>query len=344
MRIFMPFIVLVLFLVSSDAYAQSINQTDSLGKKHGFWKYYGKEKKDSKLCDDCLVEEGFYEHGKKTGEWKSYHSNGKIKSVVEFKNNRPQGKYRKYYDNGQLEEDGIFIRVHHLDTFKRYHPNGKMMELKFFNTNGKNDGDIYRWYENGKLELKYRVVNGVEDGKLERYYPNGELQEKRYYVNGWAVADSVEWHNLKSKQNVDSTSFNHPVPAKDLKYNKLYDKNGNLIWEGEFYNGKIYNGKKYIYNDKNEIQRIESYRDGLYVGDVPLEIKSDGNKSNNTGLNVKDGYPGRVPNDSKRLEQDGEFKDGKLWNGKWYRYDKNGLLIKIEIYKEGKYVGDAKLD
>lgn len=51
---------------------------------------------------------------------------------------------------------------------------------------------------------------------------------------------------------------------------------------------------------------------------------------------------GRV--NKKQIDEDGEFKDGKLWNGKKYVYDKNGLLDKIEIYKEGKYVGDAQID
>ena len=40
---------------------------------------------------------------------------------------------------------------------------------------------------------------------------------------------------------------------------------------------------------------------------------------------------------------DGEFKNGKLYNGKLYIYDENGLLEKIEIYKKGKYHSDAQL-
>lgn len=52
----------------------------------------------------------------------------------------------------------------------------------------------------------------------------------------------------------------------------------------------------------------------------------------------------KIPKNSKPITEDGEYKDGKLWNGKKYIYDKNGLLEKIEIYKEGKYVGDAEID
>ena len=40
---------------------------------------------------------------------------------------------------------------------------------------------------------------------------------------------------------------------------------------------------------------------------------------------------------------DGEFKDAKLWTGKHYIYDENGLLERIEVYKDGKYVGNGVL-
>ena len=46
----------------------------------------------------------------------------------------------------------------------------------------------------------------------------------------------------------------------------------------------------------------------------------------------------------KLLKYEGVFKNCKLWEGKHYKYDLNGLLVKIEIYKEGKYFGDAKID
>ena len=52
----------------------------------------------------------------------------------------------------------------------------------------------------------------------------------------------------------------------------------------------------------------------------------------------------KLYNVNKQISEDGEFKEGKLLNGKKYIYDKNGLLEKIGIYKEGKYVGDAEIE
>ena len=40
---------------------------------------------------------------------------------------------------------------------------------------------------------------------------------------------------------------------------------------------------------------------------------------------------------------DGAFKSGKLWTGKHYIYDENGLLERIDVYKEGAFSGNGVL-
>jgi antitoxin component YwqK of YwqJK toxin-antitoxin module len=42
-----------------------------------------------------------------------------------------------------------------------------------------------------------------------------------------------------------------------------------------------------------------------------------------------------------RISQQGEFQNGKLSDGKRYTYDANGILTRIQIYKDGRYAGDA---
>ena len=52
----------------------------------------------------------------------------------------------------------------------------------------------------------------------------------------------------------------------------------------------------------------------------------------------------RIPNSRNTLRCDGKYQNGILWTGKQYVYDKNGLILRIEIYKEGKYCGDGQID
>jgi hypothetical protein len=44
-----------------------------------------------------------------------------------------------------------------------------------------------------------------------------------------------------------------------------------------------------------------------------------------------------------RISQVGEFREGRLWYGRIYRYDKDGVLSKIEVYIDGRYSGLAPI-
>lgn len=74
-------------------------------------------------------------------------------------------------------------------------------------------------------------------------------------------------------------------------------------------------------------------------GDGPsllLGKSKDGKPLKNDGYN-------KVYNQDDKLWMDGEFKGGRLFDGKLYKYDSNGILIKIEIWKWGEYHSDQPL-
>ena len=49
-------------------------------------------------------------------------------------------------------------------------------------------------------------------------------------------------------------------------------------------------------------------------------------------------------NKSLQITQVGVFKDGRLYNGKWHRYDENGILKKIEVYQNGGFSGYGEIE
>jgi antitoxin component YwqK of YwqJK toxin-antitoxin module len=61
-----------------------------------------------------------------------------------------------------------------------------------------------------------------------------------------------------------------------------------------------------------------------------------------TGTFNKNGY-NKLYNENEELWMDGDFKNGLLYDGKLFVYDKDGILLKIEIYKKGKYHSDGQL-
>ena len=48
-------------------------------------------------------------------------------------------------------------------------------------------------------------------------------------------------------------------------------------------------------------------------------------------------------NKSKEIWMEGEFRNNKLWNGRLYIYDNDGLLKKVEVYRNGVYHSDSQL-
>lgn len=55
-----------------------------------------------------------------------------------------------------------------------------------------------------------------------------------------------------------------------------------------------------------------------------------------------EGY-NKVFNEDNEIWQDGQFKNGLLWDGKLYVYDIDGILLRVKIYKTGIYHSDGQL-
>jgi antitoxin component YwqK of YwqJK toxin-antitoxin module len=51
----------------------------------------------------------------------------------------------------------------------------------------------------------------------------------------------------------------------------------------------------------------------------------------------------KIFNNNDEIWQDGYFKNGLLWDGKVYDYDRDGILLKVKVYKNGLYHSDGQL-
>ena len=113
----------------------------------------------------------------------------------------------EYWDNAQ-----VLSQIHYLDgkrdgSCRYWHKNGQLMNEGFYK-NGKMIGAFMSYYENGKIQshgnYKY-TESGVysrQDGVWKYYYDNGQIQSESIIKDG----------------------------VVELKF---YDKEGNLLPEGE---------------------------------------------------------------------------------------------------------------
>jgi len=159
---------------------------------------------------------------------------------------------------------------------------------KNFNAEGKAEGTQKYFYENGQVELEFNSSNGKNVGTATRYWPNGDIKE------------IIE-----------------------------FDAEGN---------GKSSGEKKMV----NPPVILESEKEEKKIGEG-IAAKGDENEAQKTGKGIVDGYH-KTYNKNKDILMDGEFKNGKLFSGKHYIYDEYGLLEKIEVYKNGKYIGNGVVE
>ncbi len=285
MKIFKTISFLFLMLSTVFSYAgildQDINKLDENGKRTGYWIITGSMSKEKGYKPDAKVEEGEYVRSRKTGLWKKYWPNGKLKSEITYVRGRPNGDYVTYFENGNIQEKSSWGGNKQTGTYEMYYENGQLMKKKEFSDNGKSTGKVVYYYENGQKELEFSTVDGVEEGEAVWYYANGDVKAKKDFTGGTVTKE--ETFERVNPEYVDKT------PKKVIKGPKAsgaeneaqggkegsaivdghhitYDKDKNILMEGEFKDGRLYNGKHYLYDEFGLLDHIDIYKDGVFVG------------------------------------------------------------------------------
>lgn len=263
------FLFLLTFINCFHSNSQGlVNRKDSLNRKQGHWIIY----KDP-ISDSIKLEEGDYVNDRKEGFWVKYHEDGITPRLKgEYRNNRPAGVYFKGGNTGNVTEIGHFEKNMYHDSLKRFYPNGQLEYEAWYNANGKEEGRVNYYYEDGKTELTFMAKDGVPY-ESEHYDRSGKLISSQ---NGPIIC---------------YTPYKEPVCIKE--------------------------------NDSLPPPKLPETTTTRYI-----HLK---------------GECYRFYNEDDEIWQDGTFKNGQLWNGKVYVYDKDGILLRVKIFKEGVYCCDGQL-
>lgn len=232
--------------------------------------------------------------------------------------------------------------------------------------NGRKVGVWKVYYPSGDLKSEITYENGRPKGPYTTYYKNGQIEEqgnwsltknygsfKRYYENGQVAQD-----------------FTFDDSGKRNGSQKYYHENGQLMIEGNWNGGKEAGEVKEYYED-GSLKSVRVFNDGqmdaskstfkeaskpeLETSPTPEPVKDESNKVKTTVAVAKTeaapniGYfngngQHTLYNKNRQISQKGEFKNGRLWTGKWYKYNNDGILTNIEIYQNGTYIGEGVID
>ena len=134
--------------------------------KSGEWK----EIKTYYRHTENLKEVRYYENGVPNGEWKGFHSDGTLHSILWYKNGEIVREERRgYHVNGNLYWIGYYEDDMREGEWKFYNSQGKLKRVGSYK-NDRRQGEWKSYRENGTL----RTI---------RLYRDGELIEKKHFKN-----------------------------------------------------------------------------------------------------------------------------------------------------------------
>lgn len=257
--------------------------------------------------------------GKKTGTWKLY------------------GNDRLYAGKGfpadAVIEEGEFKDGRRVGIWKMYFPSGKIKsEVEY--KNGRPSGSFKSYYENGQVEEEGTWKNNAYSGGFKRYHENGQVAQEKTFNAAGKTEGTVKYFYENGKPELVFEANNGQENGKLTRYYP----NGDVKEEMNFAAGKADEGSRKEYKMVHAPEDLSKYQKPTKSATTDAKLTT-----NDPSKEIKDGYQ-KLYDDQKRLVQDGEFKGGKLYNGKWYKYDRNGIILKVEVYKNGKYFADGQLE
>lgn len=238
---------------------------------------------------------------------KGYPEDGKIEEG-NYVDDRKNGEWVKYHLDGKTPRlKGNYIDNRPNGAYTKFYPNGEKMEEGKF-TSGKQVEVFRRYYDTGVLSQEKHFNNeGREDGSVRYFHPNGQLEFEYVKKDGVTVGEAKRYY-----------------PNGDVKEIIMYNNDGTV-------------------GSRIEKDMVNPAKDVEPEVKAPPANAPDGTKGTTNGKKFKSNGYNKVYNSDQELWMDGEFKNNKLWDGKLYKYDSDGILLKIEVWKNGAYHSDGQL-
>lgn len=311
--------------------------------------------------------------GKKTGYWRDFYKNGKLKEESNFLNGIKKGISKKYTLSGKIDSIKNYTAdslsggqdIELIKLYKEYYKNSYTEKLVGGFYNNMKQG-MYREYDtlgnviNGFIYKNDTIIaeglilnNGTYNGKWKYNYPSGKIQSEGNYEKGskngiWTYyfEDGKVQQRGKYKNQIPSGEWKWYYKNGGLKrieyYRKgklegsqiEYDNLGNELTNGEFYNGLREGPWFYHIGDYKEV--------GEFTVGYKINIWKHFYKSGKLAFigEFDEGQPkGKhiyyFENGVKKLK--GKYLAGEK-EGTWKEYNETGELIEYLKFKRGELI------
>lgn len=301
-------------------------------------KFYSNGKLDGRYLayfdvgEDLLEYDTNYKEGEISGDLIEYYADGKIFSVVNFKNDKRHGKEIQYYWNGNKSLDADYSEGDLQGAYITYHSNGKIKDIGQADK-GYFNGPWKSYFYDGTLNAEYTYNEGDFEGGYKTYDVDGVLLSDFQYKKGDII--SYKFYDKSGK------TFSEGSKKEGEFFYEGYYANGNKSSEGKY---DVSGGKTGHWKFYGQNGTLSS--DGEFQNNEPIGVHTTYHKSGKimsiSDYNIENGstyYQYFYLNG--QLQNQGWYKDG-LEHGEWHFYYIDGTLEATRFYHKGDLHGLQK--
>ncbi|MCB2197334.1 MAG: hypothetical protein KQH79_15850 [Bacteroidetes bacterium] len=290
-----------------------------LGKKNGYYfKYYTGFDHENTVRSKEL-----YINDERNGKAVKYYENGAILNEIPYRHDAKHGIALEYNKEGKII------------TVTRYRKNEIVVreEINRLDKEGRKTGKWQEFYDNGNIKEERNYSEGKLDGYVKRYNEDGKLVTAIKYNYGIVDLDENDFETgIEIKEKYDDNdnlifqgSYRKEIPIGVHRYfnkdgkvteSKTYNVNGKLIAEGIVLLNGLEDGNWTYYYQNGNKRATGSYNYGKKTRQWTYY------------------YP------NGKVQQKGSYTNGKL-SGIWRWYYDTGELLKEEYYIYGNLDGEC---
>ena len=156
----------------------------------------------------------------------------------------PEIEEKGYYKSGKLKYTGTLWKGFRIKRWKSWYENGNLESDGEFSMKGEEEGEWRYYHQNGKIKNIANYENGKLVGLVKNFNENGKLYSTTYYEKD---SNLTKWKFFYE----DEKSIEKEGKAYDMGYE--VEKRWKIIGEWKYY------------NEKGELEKIETYENGEIV-------------------------------------------------------------------------------
>jgi antitoxin component YwqK of YwqJK toxin-antitoxin module len=263
--------------------------------------------------------------GRRVGSWvvkgvdskKPGYSEDAIVEKGRYENGRKVGVWITYFPYGKVKSEITHVNGRPKGPYKTFFENGKIEEQGNWALN-KQIGNFKRYYENGQVSQNFTFnESGKRDGKQVYYHENGKVMIEGNWAGGKEDGEIKECFSDGSVKSVRVFNGGQMDESKSLFMNA---PNASVAVKIE---------PEPVKDESNNIK-------------VSQKVTTSTAKPN-TGLFDGNGQH-TLYNRNRQISQKGTFRGGRLYTGKVFKYNDDGILTNLEMYQSGKYIGEGVIE